>query len=84
MEHLLYALPLVACPLGMLLMMWLMGKGISPGTKSASDQSPRSIEGLRADQQRLAGEIEELERRSGNQRLASERRAVPDRPAIPT
>lgn len=60
MDNLLWLLPLLV---GMVLMMWLMGKGMSygRGADDASESAP-SIDQLRAEQERLAAQIAALER----------------------
>ncbi|MGH2963343.1 MAG: hypothetical protein ACRDL3_14305 [Solirubrobacterales bacterium] len=72
MENLLWLLPLLACPIGMVLMMVLMGKGMGIGRKPDEAESPRSVEELRAEQDRLSEEIERLEHRNGSGQSAVE------------
>lgn len=61
-------LALLACPLGMGLMMWFMAKNMkgggksSPGGESYGAHGPRSVTQLRAQQSRLSAEIERFER----------------------
>ncbi len=64
-------LALLACPIGMGLMMFFMGKGMMGGKKEEPDKA--SVEDLRAEQQRLASEVERLEREAGNGELVERR-----------
>lgn len=79
MEGALIALVALACPIGMGLMMWFMAKGMR-GEK-AEDQNREqpdetSLAELKAEQARLAGEIERLEATDGaDGRAASRSRA---------
>jgi hypothetical protein len=50
---------LLACPVGMGLMMWFMAKGMR-GSSDAAD-APRSLAELRREQERLDAEIRRLE-----------------------
>lgn len=68
MENLVWLIPVLACPLMMLAMMWMMGKGMSMGRKSDETETPNSVDELRAEQERPASEIERLEERSGGER----------------
>jgi hypothetical protein len=63
MDNLLWLIPLLACPVGMVLMMILMGKGMGMSRKSDGNEPPRSVEELRSEQERLSEQIESLERR---------------------
>lgn len=55
----LFLLAVLACPVGMLLMMWFMGRGMM-GRHRASAQ-PDALPELKAEQARLAEKIEALE-----------------------
>lgn len=56
MENLVWLVAL-ACPLMMVAMMWMMGKGMSMG-KDGNPEPERSVAELRAEKERLEGEIE--------------------------
>lgn len=58
MEGILVALVLLACPVGMGAMMWFMGKN---NKKDDTPAAPSSVEDLRAEQQRIAAEIDQVE-----------------------
>ena len=60
MEGLLLTAALLACPLGMGLMMWFMTRGQK---KPPADAQARSVSELRAEQQRLDAAIAEAEAR---------------------
>lgn len=55
-------LAVLACPIGMGLMMLFMAKGMGGGKKDAQQAEPGEVEALRAEQERLAAEVERLER----------------------
>jgi cell division protein FtsB len=61
-----FALLALACPIGMGLMMWFMAKGMSMGRRDGNADSQAkeqpSLEELRAEQERLAARISELDR----------------------
>jgi hypothetical protein len=58
MENAIAALALLACPLGMGLMMWLMGMGM----RSKRASSGPAADEPRADQRRLSAEIKAADR----------------------
>lgn len=64
-------LALLACPIGMGLMMFFMGKGMMGGKKEEPDKA--SVEDLRAEQQRLAAEVKRLEREPHDRELVERR-----------
>jgi flagellar basal body-associated protein FliL len=60
----LYALALLACPVGMGAMMWFMSKGMMGGSKQKDDASSTqggSLQDLRKQQHELAADIARLE-----------------------
>lgn len=57
-------LALLACPIGMGLMMFFMGKGMMGGKKEEEPDNA-SVAQLREEQQRLTAEVERLEREGG-------------------
>jgi hypothetical protein len=60
MEGVVVALALLACPVGMGLMMWFMGKGMKKdGGQSRS--AAASLDDLRDEQARLSAQIDQLE-----------------------
>ena len=63
MEKLFLLLPVLACPVGMGLMMWFMAKGTRGEDRGAekSEQRSPSLEVLREEHDRLGAQIERLE-----------------------
>jgi hypothetical protein len=59
MESILLAAAVLACPVGMGLMMWFMAKGMR---KEKPTAAPGQLDDLRAEHQRLGDEIDRLER----------------------
>lgn len=57
MENILPSLALLACPIGMGLMMWLMSKG----RRDRDQPSPTSLDDLRSEHRRLGAEVERAE-----------------------
>lgn len=62
---------MLACPIGMGLMMWMMAKGMMGGKKE--DGVSGEVEQLRAEQERLSTEVERLERESAGEREVATR-----------
>jgi hypothetical protein len=60
MESVLVSLALLACPVGMGVMMWFMAKGQRNKTQPLAGH-PRSLEQLREEQRRLDEEIRRIE-----------------------
>ncbi len=69
METVLPALALLACPVGMGLMMWFMSKAMKPGRSERTAEPSTSVEDLRREQSRIAAEIDRLDPEGGDGRL---------------
>ena len=83
MEALLPSLALLACPVGMGLMMWFMARGnrakgadvtSAAHRPGAAEDSPMSLEVLREEHRRLGDEIGRLEQRPASDREPADRR----------
>ncbi len=61
METVLLGLVALACPLGMGLMMWFMARGMKRTDRPHPAEARSSVEELRAQQRRLAAEIDGVE-----------------------
>jgi hypothetical protein len=73
METVLLGLAVLACPVGMGLMMWFMAKGMRSRSKPDA-KAATSLEDLQAEHRRLGAEIERLERESSPPPVAETRR----------
>jgi len=73
MESVLLGLAVLACPVGMGLMMWFMAKGMRSGSKPDA-KAATSVEEFQAEHRRLGDEIERLERESPPPSVAETRR----------
>jgi hypothetical protein len=73
MDSVLIGLAVLACPVGMGLMMWFMAKGMRSGSKPDA-KAATSLEDLQAERRRLGAEIERLERESTPPSVAETRR----------
>ena len=73
MDNILLILPLLACPIGMGVCIWLMAHGMRRGRSEAQSEVPPSIEQLREEQCRLESEIDRLERDQGAESPAARR-----------
>jgi hypothetical protein len=62
MESILIGVAVLACPVGMGLMMWFMAKGMRGDSKPAKGEN---VDDLRSEHQRLGAEIERLEEGNG-------------------
>lgn len=63
MEGIVLALALLACPVGMGLMMWFMAKGMRKESPAAQTADSASVEQLREEHRRLGAELERVEGR---------------------
>jgi len=61
-------LAFLACPVGMILMMVFMAKGMGGGKKDTQQADSGEINQLRAEHERLATEVERLERERAGER----------------
>ncbi|MGH2961568.1 MAG: hypothetical protein ACRDL3_05160 [Solirubrobacterales bacterium] len=74
MEGALLALVVLACPVGMGLMMWFMAKGMrgeKAQVQAGEQPGQASLEELKAEQARLGAEIERLDGQDGRERVGS-------------
>lgn len=67
MENAVLLLAVLACPVGMGVMMWMMSRGRAKEEDAAEPRSsqPASLEVLREEQRHIEGEIQRLEEASG-------------------
>jgi hypothetical protein len=61
--EILTSLALLACPVGMGLMMWFMAKGMKRHQPQADAAPTPSLEALRAERERVDAELRRVERR---------------------
>lgn len=64
MESLFLSLAVLACPVGMGLMMWFMARGTRRDEPTSHHPATGDVEDLRAEHRRLGTELERLETRS--------------------
>jgi hypothetical protein len=72
-SELLYIAIALACPIGMVLMMALMGKGMSRRGRGHMHRDTETVDELRAEHVRLGSEIERLEKDRSAERHVAER-----------
>lgn len=66
-------LALLACPLGMGLMMFFMGRGIMGGGKKDDAAAEASVKALHEEKAQLAAEVERLEREAAEGKVTAGR-----------
>jgi len=65
MDNVLLTVAVLACPIGMGLMMWFMARGMKHGESDGRGEATPSAEELRQEQRRLESEIDRLEHERG-------------------